>query len=937
MKYSILFGFILSLLWIFPCSKSNSAENAFIVCPSENPPSSVRIGINEIDRVLTELGWAVRKKLGTPSKASSTGGLEIVVATFSRNWSKAVEYDVLRDVVPSEDESYSVLLFPNKNGIRVYAVGIDEVGTMYAAFDVAEQIELGKFRNPQTLQIEERKRTPSILYRGINLMIHTQALDDPVSWFHNELFWKDFLLVLAKSRFNFLDLHGAYDLMTTQFPNLLPYLIHVPDFESVGVGPEKAERNLTSLLRIIRMAHNHGIKVSLINYNASWSIPGNPGPQAGDETLKTYTLQALQKFLSRKPELDGIGFRVGESGQPVEFYQNTYIPALRDAKITPTLFTRTWMVKKKEIQNLVNSYHGNTVLEIKFNGEHLTLPYPVTGGRMTEWPGYSYETYLNLPRKYGILFQLAANATHRIFPWADYDFVRQTLNHATYGGANGFVIETYSTYFPHSDAYTNTNQADLRYYTWTFERDWFWYLLWGRLAYHRDEPEELFQRHFEHHFNSPAGLMLYDALKGASKVVPSIAAVCNPGPAKRNMAPELDPPKRVSEFLKIQPLDTFAYRSVADEAHSTVTGGNDGRLAPQTVLSEAVVEAKQAVITAQQAQRQMLNSLPKGSPNSERIKRYRECRAWMLDIQALEALGRYYRDKVQAAINMGIFLETGDLPSLMIAREKVGQASTAWNDLSTATEIHYRPFLDTLRTGTPQFHWNLYEPNAELDLRELTLLYNNWLQTWQENATLGHLRIYKAPPNQPILLTVSIPTNSQADRIYANYQNSSGIAGRLTMEPSRLPGVYYAEIPGRTVLEGVFQYFFFGSVNSRSVSAPGRNENPFAIIVTSDNQPPVIINFEHDVENNQVAVRGEFNDPSGVAVAKIFWKPLPSGETWSENIMQRVGDVFTTTFPITPTVGAQFAAELTDRFGNTRRIPELTEGIPYITVYPAAR
>ncbi|RJP23104.1 MAG: hypothetical protein C4527_20775 [Candidatus Omnitrophota bacterium] len=930
----LFFVFSLSLL----STKAYSANSAFIVSPSQQLSDPVRIGIGELEQVLKQLDWSVKKSYGAARPDVSAGGMEIVIAAFSKSWAKAVEHDILRDMVPTEAESYSILAFPNQGGIRIYGVGIDDVGTMYAAFDIAEQIELGKFRTVAAVNINEKKQTPAILYRGVNLMIHTQALDDPVSWFHNEMFWREFLLVMTKSRFNLLDLHGAYDLMTTQFPNLLPYLVYMPEYGTIGIGEEKAERNLASLFRIVRMAHEHGIKVTLMNYSAPWSIEGNPGPPANDEALKAYTIMAVKKVLENTPPLDGIGFRVGESGRTIDFYQETYLPAIREAKVTPSLFIRTWMVKEKEILNLIDMYPGNTVLEVKFNGEHLALPYPVTGGRMSEWPGYSYENYLKLPRKYGILFQLATNGTHRIFPWADVDFVRETLKNTTIGGANGFVVETYSTYFPHSDAYTNTNQADLRYYNWTFERDWFWFLLWGRLAYNPAEPEELFRRHFEYHFNSQAGVLLYEALKNASTIVPTIAAVCNPGPGKRTMAPELDPPKRISEFLKIQPLDTFAMRSVAAEVGNLVSGQSDGRLSPQQALANAVLQAEQAVNLAANAEKTMLDSLPEGSVGENAIRRYRECRCWALDIQALVALGRHYRDKVSAAVHLGVFLETGDVPSLIIATEKVKQAGDAWADLCSATEIHYRPFLDTLRTGTTQFHWNLVTPNVELDTQELTLVYNNWLQTWQDTAKLGHLRVHKAPPRQPLLITVSIPSTIQADRIFANFQNSSGIAGRLTMEPARAPGVYYAEIPGVSVLEGAFQYFMFGAVAGQGVSAPGRNENPFVINITSDQSPPEVKTFEHSVIKGQnvVSIKGEFIDASGVVVAKVFWKPFPSDAAWSEMTMQRVGNAYTATFPCSSD-GAQFAVELSDRFGNIKRIPNISEGIPYFTVSPSGR
>ncbi len=934
--YGLRAAFPILLILMFPAVNVESAVNdSFIVCPSSDPNNPIQKGIDEIERVLENLEWRVTKRFGSGTSDAKKQGIEIVVATFSKQWARSVEYDILKDVVPSEHESYSVLAFPNPTGLRIYAIGIDDTGTMYAALDVAEQLWLGQFRTVETVQIKEKKKSPSILYRGIHLFIHTQALDDPVSWFHNEKFWHGFFLQMAKSRFNLLDLHGAYDLITTQYPNLLPYMVSLPKYPDVGVGPEKAQRNLSSLHNIIEMAHEYGIKVCLMNYSASWSIPDHPGSEETEEGLRNYTIAALKKVLETIPSLDGLGFRVGESGQTMDFYRAAYLNALSELNMSPALFTRTWMAKEKEIFDLADVYPGNTVLEIKYNGEHLGLPYLVTGGRMTEWPGYSYENYLKLPRKYAVLYQIESNGAHRIFPWGDVDFIRQALKSTTYCEANGFILNTYSTYYPHSDAYTNTTQTDLRYYNWTYERDWFWFLLWGRLAYDLNESEQLFKDHFQHHFNSNAGILLYEALKKASKVIPTITSVFNPGPSKRSFAPELDPPQQLSQFLNIQPLDVFAIRSISEEARAVISGIFDGRRSPLNMMVKAVEEAERAVSLAYEAETNIKNSFPEGTLKTEFINRYRECKSWLLDFQALSALARCYLDKISAAINLGIFIETGDVPSLMIASERIRQCSSAWNELSRVTNIHYRPFIDTLRHGTTQFHWNMFDPKVQEDIQELTVSYNNWLQSWRENPKLGHLPTHKVPPQQPVLITVSIPSTLQADNFFVDFQNSAGVSGRLKMEPAKIEGVYYTEIPSRNVQEGGLQYYIYGSVGGRSVSTPGQNEEPYRIMVTSDNTPPQVIDFEHSVTESKtkVSITGEFKDSSGIAVARIIWKPLPSRELWSESVMKRIGDVFTGSFPLTPS-GAQFSIEIMDRFSNSNRIPDIRNGIPYQTVPP---
>ncbi len=58
--------------------------------------------------------------------------------------------------------------------------------------------------------------------------------------------WRAYIDMLARNRFNVLDLHGAYDLRSTSFPNLYPMLVHVPEYPNIG-NEQKQARNLANL------------------------------------------------------------------------------------------------------------------------------------------------------------------------------------------------------------------------------------------------------------------------------------------------------------------------------------------------------------------------------------------------------------------------------------------------------------------------------------------------------------------------------------------------------------------------------------------------------------------------------------------------------------------------------------------------------------------
>ncbi len=913
------------------------ADQAYIVSYQTMPTGPIEIGIEEVNRVLTSLDWQVETRLGSGQPNNSIPKLEIYIAAFDPEQSKIEWPEAIKNMIPNQPESFATLFFPHEGGARVYGIGSDDVGTMYAAFEIAEQIELGGYRSLKTLKIEEKKLAPSILVRGINLLIHTQALEDRFSWFHSEDFWSGFLNTIAKARFNFLDLHGAFDLVSTQFPNLFPYFTYLSDYPQVGVGKIKSDLNKFSLRRIVEMANKRGINVSLMNYSVPWSIPQNPIPDTDQNTLSLYNSQALKQLLEDCPMLNGIGFRIGESGAEPDFFQEAFLKPLAQDQRKRPLFVRTWLTDPPALRNLIQSYPNNVVLEIKFNGDHLALPYPVTGGHMKEWHSHSYLDYFNQPRKYSILFELKANGTYRIFPWGDLTFIRRTLQCVNQYQAEGFSLETYSTGYPHVDAYSNTAVTDFRYYDWTYERDWYYFLMWGRLAYNPQESDQVFIRSFEYHFGEKAGRAIFNALQKISHVIPTITAALTSGPDKRSHAPEISPPLPVSEILKTKSFDSFSVRSIEEEADHLISGQADGRRSPLTLLSDIANEASQAASEMRTAVSEIRRPLAMNASNPKEMKAYREWESWTLDFQALEAMSRFYRDKASAAVNLGVFQKRGDLPSLIIATEKIQAASKAWTELCNYTTIHYHPFLETFLIGGSQFHWNQYPPNAERDIQDLTNAYQEWLTKKKWIQTLGHIPLRRSKPDQPLLLTVSIPPDANIGTLLVSYRNSVGTAGRVQMKSSNMQGVYYAQIPAEQVKPGVFEYYLFGTVNGVNLSVPsGEGGNAYTIIITDDTTPPRALGISHKINGsrNQVTVTGEFEDPSGIASVKLFWKPFPSYIEWKELTMTRRKEgVFTGDFPLTP-AGAQYALEAIDEYGNAIRVPNSLNETPYRIIHP---
>src|SRR5579883_1738413 len=55
------------------------------------------------------------------------------------------------------------------------------------------------------------------------MFLATQDIDEPEGAFWSDDFWTGFLAMMARNRYNFLDIHGPCDAVTLDFPNGFSY------------------------------------------------------------------------------------------------------------------------------------------------------------------------------------------------------------------------------------------------------------------------------------------------------------------------------------------------------------------------------------------------------------------------------------------------------------------------------------------------------------------------------------------------------------------------------------------------------------------------------------------------------------------------------------------------------------------------------------------
>lgn len=625
-------------------------------------------------------------------------------------------------------------LVPERNGMTIR--GGDPVGVMYGALEFGDRLRI----RGDDAWLEHNSGKPFLKDRGLNLFLtlpwdnakndtdySEQALVDPSRWwFQNEDYWVTLLDLMAKSRLNWLDIHGAWDISVTDAPNLYAYFVNSKTYSKVGLRDAVKARNLAQLNHVIELAHARGIRVSLMSYQASLRIPQNPSPPytLDEKTTYAYTKEVVEAMIRQAPGLDAIGYRIGESGKSESFFRCYGEAVMASGKPIP-LITRSWITTKQQVLPLARASKDFTV-EIKYNGEQWGTPYMVAGGRVANWYSYAFEDYLSDSgsdkaakmwpsnargsngitsswdqggtwpgEPYKIVWQVRANGTHRVWPIYAPDWVRRSILEMRIGTASGFTIEGLDAYYPkRTDSYlVDPSKTE---FTWAHQRDALNWMTWGRLGYNPDEQPALLQ---EIANDWVGDSKLREAWERASVLLPKAFMAYSLGPDHRSHAPEMEWGGDTYAYASGQGFDTFAVSPINETLANLATGGKDSRYTLPEVAAELEAEADKA--------ESLLNEVKPGSKTEAEVAGY----VRMMVARARYSVGRFRSAWVWAATGGKMTMRGLDAMQRAAEAHKV-LAENTW----------FRPLTEKLRMRTNFFDWKGQQKLIEAELGKLKML-----------------------------------------------------------------------------------------------------------------------------------------------------------------------------------------------------------------------
>ena len=411
----------------------------------------------------------------------------------------------------------------------------DTRGLNYALYELAERIDSQPL-NEMTTPVMEK---PFLPIREV-FIFHNFRRPQQTSF--APAYWERYFSLLVRTRFNRFRL-----LLTTPGNPLIlpfPYFLAAPEFpeiRAVDAPPAVKERNLLFLRNISATAHRYGLDFILGLEQGlpaeDRSFPPLPVTGLSQEKIIPYTYAVLKELLTRCPEIDGFFLRwKSASTTPVErqvdFLLKTYIRVLKENPRKGGLILETDGFPPAAVAALRRE-GVPLALSTKYQGVFFTFPCypaktPAEAGYGGVEPGIEHGAE-PIP-----LIHELWTASHRVLLWGDPELARRFVLSLTSAGSGGCAIAPPLAW---KDAgYDRRDWPLLRYgrtyYTWEFERYWYFYLLFGRLCYNPHTSGKIWLREFNRRFGA-AGADLAELYSIAGKIL-SLYVTAHAG-ADRNL------------------------------------------------------------------------------------------------------------------------------------------------------------------------------------------------------------------------------------------------------------------------------------------------------------------------------------------------------------------------------------------------------------------
>lgn len=716
MKLKFMYLFILTACVVLASGLQRGiAQQKKINIQTINPGNQLSYVGMEIREAAIERNYSVKISSSLNKKANG----EIVVRIISDSASsvKIVKDENMKMPENLGWQSYAIRVTNNGNQKIIYILAGDKSGAMYGGLDVAEAIRT------QTIDsLPDSDNKPYLERRGIKfnipLDLRTPSYTDPSDAAQQNIpnvweksFWIDYFNEMALNRYNVLTLWSLHP---------FPSMVKIPEFPEVALNDvwrtkEKFDDNYSHrginyvrphLLKnvevvkkitidekiafwkeVMQLANDRGIEVYIFTWNiftnGAEGKHGITNNQENDITIK-YFRAAVREMVKTYPLLAGMGITAGEAmdRKLTGDYANekwlwrTYGEGIRDAinhepKRNFRLIHRFHQTSLSEINEAFRDYPGKIDLSLKYAIAHM---YSITN------PPFVKEAMPILSQKTKSWLTIRNDDIYS-FRWANIDFSRQFVKNIPepekiagfYMGPDGYIWGR--------DYLTKGQEHPL-----VMQKQWYSFMLWGRLSYNPHLPNEVFFKTLQNRFPSVPVQTLYKPWSSASMIFPWITRFVW-GDIDLKWFPEanISHPRHngfytVADYIEREPMPGSGIRNIYLWVKYQHEGKEDSLISPLAVADTLISLSRDALAG--------LKSLP-----TRQVGSFAELDQTLGDIEAFAHIGNYYAAKIKAACSLAKFDQFGDESDRIKVIDYLQEAKNHWILYARVYNSLYKPAL----------------------------------------------------------------------------------------------------------------------------------------------------------------------------------------------------------------------------------------------------
>jgi hypothetical protein len=450
------------------------------------------------------------------------------------------------------------------------------------------------------------------------------------------------------------------------------------------------EQKIAFWREVMDYAHDRGICVYVYTLNIfTWGADGKYDITAAQDNPITidYFRKSVRAMLVTYPRLAGIGVTAGESMQNLQgeyskemWLRKTYGAGVEDVrKLQPE--------RSIDLIHRMNQANLNQVLPSWLDyPKPFDLSYKYSAAHMYSLaaPPFAKRDLVDMPSSLRTWMELRNDDIYS-FRWGDPVYTRAYLR-ALPGPEVMAGFNMGPDGYTWGREYIGTEPESPRQLV--VKKQWYSFMLWGRLSYDPSLPDALFERTLAVRYPEAPADKLFAASEASSKVIPEINRFFwASGGNDLAWFPEacLSHPRHhgfytVKDFKNGATTPGSDMMNIREYTSAVLQSAPATGITPPQVADQLRADATQAL--------KLLDAMP--SPGSDK-----ELRLTLGDLRAMAYLGEYYADKIMGATELAAYGTTRDAQRRASSVRYLQSAVEDWKQYAAIATRQYRPQLLT--------------------------------------------------------------------------------------------------------------------------------------------------------------------------------------------------------------------------------------------------